>query len=76
MNLTLCKFVAREKQSRGHGGSVLKRDRDWKFRLRSGSGSRVFKHFRGKKLLCEVLKINFENHEYSKKKFLANLNVA
>ena len=69
-----------------HNGSVLKRDRDWKFRLRSGPGGigignfnlgrdragsgfdrdpECLNIFRGKKLLCEVLKINFENHKYS-----------
>ena len=45
------------------------RDRDWKFRLRSRSGCdrdpECLNIFRGKKLLCEVLKINFENHKYS-----------
>ena len=65
---------------------VLKQDRYWKFRLRSGLGGigignfnlgrdragfdrdpECLNIFRGKKLLCEVLKINFENHKYSKK---------
>ena len=44
----------------------LGRDRDWKFQLRLGSGfdrdPEFLKVFRGQKLLCEVLKINFENH--------------
>jgi hypothetical protein len=42
-------------------------DRDWKFQLSSGPGGIgiLSDIFRGKKLLWEVLKINFENRKYS-----------